>query len=241
LELIVFWKTIRRWWLIILIPTAIAFVWSLPALSDAIFPPETYGAEMRFTAVAPPDVENAIAAEEGDNRSGTYEDTSYIPWLASEYVVVNLPSWVTSSSFANAVSEELAMQGIDIDGDDLRAAFVADSARSILTVYLGWDDEEELKAIAQATVTVLQERNQEYFPQFNLEPAQIVPLDQVEVNQTTPPLTSRLLPLVRTGLGLVVGLGLAFLANYLDDSIRETDDLEKLELTVLGSIPDERR
>ncbi len=227
---------LRRWWLIA-IPAAITLLWSLPAIPDAISPPETYGASIRFTAAAPPDAANATAVPE-NSTSGTYEDTAYVPWLASEYVVVNMPQWVTSSNFANEVSATLLSDhNLDISADDLRPAFAADSARSIFVVYFGWGNEAELEKIAAATITVLQTRNQQYFPQFAYAPAQIVPLDEIDVVRTVPPMTARLNPFIRMVIGLAAGLGLAALAEYLDDSVREKADLEKLGLEVLGSIP----
>lgn len=240
MELILVWQLIKRWWYLILIPMGMALLWSLPAIPDAISPPETYGASIRFSAAAPPDATHAIAADT-DNlpRSGTYEDTAYVPWLASEYVVVNLPQWVTSASFAEEVSAELAANGLEISAEDVRRAFAADSARSILVVYFGWDDESELTAIAEATIKVLQERNQTYFPQFANAPAQIIPLDDVDVNQTVPPLSTRLNPFIRIILGLAAGIGLATLAAYLDDRIYGETDLRKLDIDVLASIPQE--
>jgi uncharacterized protein involved in exopolysaccharide biosynthesis len=235
-ELIALWNFLRRRWWLIAIPAAITLVWSLPTLPGTIAPPETYGATMRFTAAAPPGAAQALA-NAPISTGGSYEDTSYVPWLASEYVVVNLPQWVTSSSFAREVSAVLKDEGLDISADDLRPAFAADSTRSIFVVYFGWDDEAELEKIAAATVIVLQTRNQQYFPQFASEPAQIVPLDEIDVVRTFPPFTDRLMPLVRIALGLAAGIGLAFLADYLDDSVRSPSDLEKLELDVVGCIP----
>ena len=238
MELIAIWNVLRRYWLLIAIPAFITLLWTLPALPDAISPPETYGLTMRFSAAVPPDLENALAAAtDSITRSGTYEDTSYVPWLASEYVVVNLPQWVTSSSFASHVSDHIREQDLDISTDDLRPAFNADSSRSILVVFLGWDDEAELEKIAAATITVLQTQNQEYFPQLATEPAQITPLDEIDVVRTTPPLTSRFRPFIRLLIGLAAGIGLAFLADYLDDTIRSTNDLEQLDVTVIGAVP----
>ncbi|MCI0711680.1 MAG: hypothetical protein L0154_16105 [Chloroflexi bacterium] len=238
MELIQLWQVVRRWWYLIAIPAAVALVWSLPAMPDAISPPETYGGSMRFTAAAPPTEANAIAAEtDALSRSGTYEDTAYVPWLASEYVVVNMQNWVTSSSFAEEVSEVLAQQGIAIAAEDVQQAFAADSARSIMTVFFGWDDEAELEAIMQATIEVLQERNQTYFPQFATQPAEVVPLDDVEVVRTVPPVTTRLNPIIRILLGFAVGLGLAALATYLDDSIYDASDIGDMPL--LATIPRE--
>ncbi len=240
MELIALWNILRRRWWLIMIPTVVTLLWTLPTVPDAISPPETYGATLRFSAAAPPDSENELAAAtDGLPRSGTYEDTAYVPWLASEYLVVNLPQWVTSSSFATEVSELLATQDINISADDLRPAFAADSARSIFVVYLGWDDEQELEHIAAATITVLQTRNQQYFPQLATEPAIITPFDDVEVVRTTPPLTNRFNPFIRVFLGLAAGVGLAFLADYLDDTVRDTSDLDQLDLAIMGSIPRE--
>lgn len=238
MELIQLWQLVQRWWYLIAIPAAVAILWSLPALPDAISPPETYGGSIRFTAAAPPSDENAIAAEtDALPRSGTYEDTAYVPWLASEYVVVNMQNWVTSSSFATEVSLLLAERGIVISADDVQKSFAADSARSIMTVFFGWDDEAELEAIMDAAIEVLQERNQIYFPQFASQPADVVPLDDVEVVRTVPPVTTRLSPFVRILLGVGVGVGLAALATYLDDRIYDASDIEDVPL--LATIPRE--
>lgn len=240
MELIALWNTLRRRWWLIAIPTLITLLWTLPSLPDAISPPETYGATIRFSAAAPPDAENAQAAStDSQSRSGTYEDISYVPWLASEYLVVNLPHWIRGSLFATLVSQKLDEQGIQISGDDLRPAFNADSTRSILAVYLGWDDQAELEKIAEAAISVLQTHAQEYFPQLASEAAIFQPLDEIDVVRTAPPLSARLRPFMRVFVGLIAGLGLAFLADYLDDSVRSIDDLEKLSLVVVASIPRE--
>src|SRR5687768_11472098 len=95
----------RRWWLIVL-PVALALLLMLPSLPAILNPDTGYMVAMRFTAAAPSDVNL--------DTETSYEDTSYVPWLASEYVVVNLPQWVTSDSFAQEVSTLLAEQSIEI-------------------------------------------------------------------------------------------------------------------------------
>lgn len=238
MELIDIWHQLRRWWWLIAIPTAITTLFALPALPGAINPSTTYGATIRFSAAAPPDAENTLAAASDDlARSGTYEDTSYVPWLASEYLVVNMPAWITSSSFAQAVTERLAADGIGIAADDLRPALNADSARSTLTVYYGWDDEDELEAIAAASIDVLQTETVTYFPQLATEPAIIIPFDDVDVVQTSPPITTRLQPFVTIVVGLAAGVGLAVLAAFTDNTLRGREDLQQLAIPVLGEVP----
>jgi capsular polysaccharide biosynthesis protein len=44
-------------------------------------------------------------------------------------------------------------------------------------------------------------------------------------------------PAIRVGLALFVGVGLAFLWHYLDPTIQEVEELEKLGWEVLARIP----
>lgn len=213
----------RRWWIIAL-PAIVAFLLLIPAFLNALNPDSTYSIVMRFTAAAPA------------SETTTYEDTAYIPWLASEYVVVNFPQWVTSDSFAREVSAELAAQGIEISAEDVRPAFIADSARSYLIVYMTWDDETEIEAIAHAAVKVLQTRNQIYFPQFAASPAEVIAWDDVRVNTVTPPITTRLNPFVRLAFALAAGIGLAAVFEYFDDTLRTSDDVQALGLNLIGKI-----
>ncbi len=234
MELIAVWHLLkRRWWLIAL-PFGAALLLTLPTLKNIAAPPVTYSVQMRLTAAAPPGTPI-------EGVTTPYEDTVYVPLLASEYVVVNLPHWITSDRFADEVSQLLSQQDLNISRDDLRPAFFADSFRSILTLYVSWDDETEIRAIAAAAVEVLQTRNQTYFPQFAAEPVQVVALDDVRVNQSAPPITIRITPLIKIFMGLVAGVGLAVLAEYLDDGIHSRADVESLGLTVLAEIPRERR
>lgn len=232
MELIALWQIIsRRWWLILL-PALVALVMTLPSLEDVVAPPVTYQVQMRLTAASPP---------QADLRDlpTPYEDSVYVPLLASEYVVLNMPYWITSDNFAVDVSAVLAEQGSPIATDDLIGAFRADGFHSILTLYVTWDEREQIIAITEAAVTVLQTRNQTYFPQFAAQPVQVVPLDDMSVDEVPPPIMTRLTPLLRIALGLLAGIGLALLAEYLDDRLRTRADVERIGLSVLGEIPRE--
>lgn len=233
MELIAVWHLFkRRWWLMGL-PAVVALILTLPTIKNVVSPSPTYAVQVRLTAAAPPSAETSSGAT-------PYEDSVYVPLLASEYVAVNLPHWITSDSFADEVSRVLSAQGTTIPADDLRSAFHGDSFRSIVTLFVNWDDANEIRAIANAAITVLQTRNQAYFPQFAAEPVQVVPLDSVNVSQVSPPITGRVTPLIKIMLGLAAGIGLAILAEYLDTTVRTRDDVEALGLPVLVVIPRER-
>jgi capsular polysaccharide biosynthesis protein len=83
--------------------------------------------------------------------------------------------------------------------------------------------------------TVLIEQNA--LPQLGGEKVEIVQLDQPHINQIPPSLRDQLdLPL-RIVLALAVGVGLALLAEYLDPTVRERDELTLLGFEIMGEIP----
>lgn len=233
MELINLWTMFkRRWWLVAL-PALAALIVTLPQLPNVVSPPVTHLVQMRLTAAAPPDAGLA-------GITTPYEDTVYVPLLASEYVVINMPGWITSDTFADEVGALLTERGIDAAADDLRGAFAADGFRSILTLYVYWDDAAELPAIAQAAVDVLQTRNQTYFPQFAAAPVDVVALDAIDVVDVAPPITARIGPFIRILVGLAAGVGLAVLAESLDDRLYRRADVEALGLPVLAAVPKDR-
>ncbi len=233
MELREVWRLFRRWWWLVLLPPLVALLITLPALRDVVSPPLRYQVQVRLSAAAPP-----AASEQG--AATPYEDSAYVPLLASEYVVANLPAWITADSFAREVSENLAGRGVEIQPGDLAGAFAADGFRGILTLYATWDNPDELRAIAEAAVEVLQTRNQNYFAAFAAQPVEVVPLDDIEVARLAPPITQRLMPLLRIAIGVAGGLLLAALAAALDRSLYDRAEVEALGVPVLGEIPRER-
>ncbi len=225
MELRLLWRVLlRRWWLILL-PTMVALILTIPALRAAVTPAVNYGLGIRFTASPKPD------------GSGTFQDQSYTPWLASEYTVNNLAQWIHTDSFAREVSNELAANGKVIAAESMRPVFTADSVRSILTfVVTAWPNADDLAAIGAAASTVLVNKSEAYFPQTDAKKLVVVALDRVLVEPRVPSITERFSPLSRVGVGLLVGLTLAFLAEYLDRSLQSRAEVESLGLMVLAEI-----
>lgn len=217
---------VRRWW-IILLPAVVAVVLLLPSVPAMLRPPSTYTLTIRFTASQSPTSDNAK----------TFQDQSYIPWLASEYAVANLATWMRTDSFAREMALLLKAQALDLSADAIRGAIISDAARSIMTIAIRWSDPDQLKALGAAAVTVLQTKNADYFAQFGAEPARVVALDEASVVPDALPLATRFAPLFRVALGLALGFALAFVAEYFDQSIRTRADLTGLGLIVLGEIP----
>lgn len=229
MELATVVTSLRRQWVLFISPIFIVAVPTLLAIPAMVNPQPSYSISMHFSAASPADV--AI------DDVNSYEDTAYIPWVASEFVVLNLPRWITGDTFTREVSEQLATSAYPIAYDDLHGAFNADSAWSILVMYIAWNDETELRAIAEAAVTVLQTRNAAYFPQFAAYPAQIIPLDEPELDVLSPSVVDRFAPLVRLGIAVGLAGALAVTVDAFDRRIHSAQDLASLDTPFLGGIP----
>jgi capsular polysaccharide biosynthesis protein len=222
MELRTYVHIIRRWWWLILLPRIIIGGIGLATYQR---PPTTYGSTVRFTASLPPTV------------SGEGFDPNYYSWLTSEYIVGSLSDWIKTGAFAEAVSEELTTRGHPLPAPAVQGALASDYVRSQLLLYVNTGNPDDTKAIAEAAIMVLQTRNADAFPQLGGENAVVNALDVPSVGAITPGLRSMLDLPIRLGLGLAVGLALAFAAHYLDPRIRSRDDVQLLGLKVIGEIP----
>ncbi len=214
---------LRRWW-IVLIPIAIVSVIVVPDLFAD--PPATSGGfttVVRYTA--------AQKLEAIPDREGDFQDV----WLASELTVNAFTEWVRTNRFREEVRAEVANRGLETDLAGL--GINADNARSIGQVFLSWPDADQLAIIADAAFTVLTTRSQDYFPQLGGAPAQVELLDEPQIAPAPLPITDRFEPILRLGLAVLAGLGLAFLVEYLDPTLRSREELEALGVRVFATLP----
>jgi hypothetical protein len=220
LELMLIFRILRRWWWLVAIPVAITLVLALPGLLNrGVTPSGGFTQTITYSAMQQLD---AIPRTEGD-----YQDI----WLSSEFVVNAFTDWVRGSSFR----DELALLVPDADLVPLGVA--ADNVRSVGQVYLSYPDADGLKALSDAAVTVLSTRSQDYFAQLGGQPAIVTILSETPVTPAPPPLADRFGAFIRVGLGLLIGVGLAILAHYLDPVLRRREDVEALGIPILGAIP----
>jgi len=226
MELRRYWTILRRYWGLALIPAVVVLIAGLVTWRPA---PTVYNAGVRFIVGQQP---GAAAADLDEQR--------YYNWLTSEYIVNGLTDWVRGGRFAEAVSDTLAEQGIDAPPGLIQGGLAVDNARSMLTVSLTMGDPELLQHALDGVITVLTEDNAVALPQLGGETAVLTQLDEPVVNAIAPGIRGQLdLPL-RVVLALVVGLGLALLAHYLDPTVRDRAELERAGLLVLGVIPKEK-
>ena len=223
MELRQYWKALKRRWLLALLPMVTVLIIGLATYRQ---PPPVYNVGVRFIVGQPPAPSAALEDEE-----------RYYNWLTSEYIVNGLTDWVRGGEFATAVSQRLAEQGAEIPAGAIQGGLVADNARSMLTISLTAADPEALAMMMDGVIVVLTEQNSEALPQLGGETAVLTQLDQPVVNQVAGGIRSQLdLPL-RILLAIVAGVGLALLAEYLDPTIRDREEVKQLGLPILGEIP----
>lgn len=224
MELRQLWQLFRRRWWVAAIPTLIVLVVGLVTYNS---PGSFYSVGVRF-----------IVGQEPTDAAATEDEERYYNWLTSEYIVNGLTDWIRGERFAAAVSAQLAQEGLDIPAGEIRGSLAADNTRSMMTVILNSGrDQAAVEQMINAVITVLTTQNADALPQLGDEPAALVQLDTPIVNQIAPGIRSQLdLPL-RVALALGAGIGLAFLVEYLDPTVRGRDELERSGWVVLGEIP----
>ncbi len=160
---------------------------------------------------------------------------------ATEYLVDDFTQFVSSQVVADAVSQRLADQGIQVPPGVLQSSTASEQIHRVVTIRVTWADPDEALAIINAAVEVLKQEAPAYFGRLGLEQPQVTLFDGPGVSPVPPSLSERLDLPVRLLLALLAGIALAFLLDYVDDSIRGRQDLEGLGIHVLAEVPRRRR
>ncbi len=221
MELRAYWRIIwRRWWLIAAL-LAIVLVASLVTYQE---PAPVYQATMRFAIGIEGD--EPVSAASGDGRSDA--------WLASEYLADDLSEVLKGGDFAARISQDM--------GFALPAGIIfASREHRIMTVSVTWSDPDQLQAIAESVGAAVEDGGSDYFPQLAGVEARAVLIDGPGLGQVGRSLKSKLDLPIRLFIALVAGVALAFLWDYLDDTVRDRADAEALGAPILGEIPRTKR
>jgi len=221
MQLRAYWRILaRHGWIVLGLPLLVAIMYPFTHAPGA----QTYSAGMRFVV--------GLRPEQPATEEYTYD--RYYTWLTAEYLIDDLSEVVKSRRFAEDVS---AVAGLAVPPGTIQGATSAGKLHRILSVSVTWGNAEELRRIADAIPQVLVERGGTYFAQLSAENAVISLIDPPTVTPVGPSLRDRLdLPL-RLILAVIAGLALAFLLDYLDDSVRSRADVAALGVPVLGEVP----
>ncbi len=217
MELKQYWRIVRRRWWLIAALLGIVLVVSLVTYRP---PTPVYRATMRFAIGIKG--EEPVYAVSGEGRSDA--------WLASEYLADDLSEVLKGGDFAARIGRQV---GFPVPAGTIFAS----REHRIMTVTITWPDRDQVQAIAEAVGAAVADGGADYFPQLADVQAQAVLIDGPGIGQVGRSLKEKLdLPL-RLFVALVAGVALAFLWDYLDDTIRDRSEVEALGVTVLGEIP----
>ncbi len=221
-----YWQILRRrGWVAVLVVVLVA-VLGLAFRKPA---PTTYVATMRFSV--------GVVPEPKEGAYYTYD--RYYTWLTAEYLVDDLAEVVRSGVFAQEVSKRL--DGVNVPPGAIQASTQTGRLHRILTVQIRWPDRAQLQAIADAAAATLQDENAKFFASLGGTNARAVLIDPPSISVQGPGMRQKLEFPLRLTLALIAGVALAFLWEYLDDSVRDASDLEEMGLPVLGMVPRRRK
>jgi capsular polysaccharide biosynthesis protein len=231
MELRDYWHILRRRWWIPAVLVALTALFSLVQMRPWAARAPQYSASLRMLVGVLPAAAADVAAY----------DPRYYAWLTSEYLVDDFTEVVRSDLFARNVSTRLADQAIEVPPGMIGASAVTGKQHRIITLGFNWSDAAQLEAIAGAAAAELAENAGMYFRQLGTEGAGVTLLDAPVVAPVGPSLRERYELLLRLLLALLVGVGLAFLVDYLDTSVCSAGELEGLGLRMLGEILKHRK
>ncbi len=232
-ELRDYWTIIRRRWWVPALVTAVAF---LASSAIGLRGAAAYRTDMRIAISTLP---VAVPATQ------LYYDPTYYSNLNSEYLADDMSEFMHSEAFASEVRRELATgRNLNVDVNTIINSTRTKKTHRFIDVTVNSATPEDGKEIADSISRIVndQARIAQYLAalaSYNTRMTVITPPDTHRAN-TLPGLISEVG--LRALIGLLIGIALAFLLDYLDTSVRSRDDAEDLlRLPVVGMIPRTRR
>ncbi len=225
MELRAYWAILRsRWAAPVLLPLLVA-VFSAAQLRPWQEPAPSYAVTMRLLV-------GVLPIEGADGY-----DPRYYAWMTSEYLVDDFSEVLATEMFARAINARLTEVGLSIPANLIRGHANTGEQHRIISLTFTWHNADELQAIADATVAELEENAESYFTQLGTADAGVHVLDSPAVFRQGQSARQRVELPLRIILALIAGIGIAFLREYLDDTVRRREQLEGIGLIVLAAVP----
>ncbi len=169
-------------------------------------------------------------------ESSDYYSHDYYSYLASEFLNDDLIDTVESSAFLQRVRERLK----DYPGGAPTGSIEGKKAHRVLHLTISSPTSAGALALAKAVEDVLTSPDAKttIFDPLSMQENPMVTVISPPEIVSGPAGRSAILNLAaRSLVGLAVGIGLAFLLAYLDDTVKQGELSKLLDLPVLGEIP----
>src|SRR5699024_1950619 len=208
----------KRWKMIVSITVGAALLAAL--LSYLILTP-IYEANTQF-------IVNQTEEQQPENAqidSGTIQTNVE---LINTYNVI-----IKSKAILDEVAEELGLNDTEENLED-KIEVSSEEDSQVVTVTVKDPDAQQATSIANTTVKVFQDRIPDLMNDDNVN---ILTAAETEVDQSPVEPRPMLNIAIAIVLGAMVGVGMAFLLEYLDTTIRTEEDVEqKLDVPIIGVI-----
>ena len=233
MELREYWAIVRRrWWL----PVAITLAAFIASTIVGVRGAAAYRTDMRVAVSAVP---------VQDPNADRFFDPVYYANLDSEYLADDMSEFMHSQAFADEVKRELSSaRNITIDTDTIVNATRTKKTHRFIDITITTATPDDGQQIADSISRILNDPAHlgQYLAAltaYNTHMEVVTP-PVTRRNNTIPGLISEIG--LRTLIGLLVALALAFLVDYIDPSVRTRAEAEAmLLLPVVGEIPRTRR
>jgi len=222
MELRAFWNILLRWRWVVLAVSGAALIASGIL---AVVQPPGYKAQTVLAFSAPPSQANiSLPGLDEQNRG-----------LFAEQAVDDFTKIVPTFGFAQGVAKHLSTP---TDPRTVEHAWtVKKQAHHLLSIEAAAPTEEGAVALAKAAADEITQNGQTYYKALNSQDLAVAVPDPAHSEGLSGRILDYLFIASRIVSGVIVGVGLAFLLNYLDDRINSSEDAELLGFRVLGSIP----
>lgn len=221
MELRAFWSVLVRWRWVVLVVTIAAIVAS-GAL--AVISPPGYKARTTLTFSAPPPA-SAVSLPGFDEVNR---------FTFSEEAVDDFTKIVPTRNFSDAVAKRLTFK---MDPKQIEKVWtIKKEAHHLLSIEASAGTEQRAQELAKAAGDEISQHGNSY-DQFLNTDLRVSVLESAVNEGVSGRLLDYLFIVARVVVGLIVGIGLAFLLNYLDDRITGVEEAEALGFRVIGSIP----
>lgn len=207
MELYHYAAILRRYWLtVVILPILVALI----SLGAALVQPPRYGTIARILVTRGVAPDDSTAGQTAAGEDSTAQDLAAI---------------IAGMTFKRDLAEELARQGRPLDRAVVAPSISASNAQRVVTIAVATERPDDAVAIAQAAIALLQRQGLRYWGETRVNDEQ--PGINVGVLDPPPPPVRLNGPsaiarevALRTLVGLLAGIGLAFLRYAYDERLR---------------------
>jgi capsular polysaccharide biosynthesis protein len=218
----------RRWPAVVVLPLLVAMlaIWQ-ETTRDA-----TYSTEVRAAVVR---VRDPLPLNQ-------YGFDDYYNYVSSEFAIDDLVEAVRGNVFAQAVAERATAAGTSIDASEAQSMIAADRVHRIISVHVTSHDPARARAVAEAASAELDTNAYSYIGVESDAEGSSVNIIQRPGNASPDTARERLLLTLEILAALGFGVLLAFLVDYIDDTLYDAESTTAaLRLPNLASVPAEPR